>query len=253
MNYVKHFDIDGAKFPFLDPGNSVGKGTVPGFHYENGIMELLRDAVREADTFCDIGALHGYFGCLAASFAPHVIVHSFEPNPMAASVATQNLRANNVRGFVHNIALNADGTDMHFLGRSLLEKAQEGSVIVPGATFDQFASRVGIRNAVVKVDVHGAEGFVLEGMKNSLKERVSALFLEVHPRRQIVGECDYDRFLRIVEDAGMSLYEVVEFRDRHRAELMPLVNDARREFVSGESWKPEHEQFQRMIFASREK
>lgn len=251
MNNIKHFDVDGAEFVLLDPGDSVGKGTVPGFHYENGIMQLFRDAVTGSDTFCDIGALHGYFGCLAASFAPNVIVHSFEPNPVAAGIANQNLQANNVRGFLHNLALNADGTDMHFMGRSLLEAPQEGSVIVRGATFDEFSARAGIKNAVVKVDVHGAEGLVLEGMKNSLRERISTLFLEIHPQRQIVGECDYDKFLRIVEDGGLSLYEVVEFRDRRDAKLVLLVDDARDDFVSGRSWKPEHDQFQRMIFARR--
>ena len=252
---ARHFRAAGSEFLMLDPGNTVAEGTIPNvagdFVYEPATAKLLLDALRCSGAFCDIGALHGYFPCLVAAVLPDRIVHAFEANPEAHHVLERNFAINRVRGLAHWAAVNADGADVRFAGRSFVDDNAAGSFTVRGVRFDDFAAATKLTSVVVKIDVHGSEGFVLDGMQESLRTRISDILLEIHPRKQLVGDFSYEYFLDTLENAGFAVFEVGDFRDIEDLQLIPLVGQARLDFVDEGQWRPEHDTLQRMLFATK--
>jgi FkbM family methyltransferase len=65
---------------------------------------------------------------------------------------------------------------------------EPGQDLAKGITVDAIVRELGLRPTFVKVDVEGAELFVLEGMKRTLAEYRPTVMLEVHPYWQPVGK-----------------------------------------------------------------
>lgn len=250
-NEIRHFAVGGATFALFDPGGTVAAETIGEHAYEPAVTALLAETLRPGCTFLDVGALHGYFSCLVGALCPSSVVHAFEPNPEYFEVLEQNFRANGVRGFAHRVALSADASDLHFRGRRIVDASTPDAIVVRGMRFDDFADKAGFRDAVLKIDVHGAECLVMQGMRKSLRERVAHVFLEVHPKNLLVGPCDYQQLLVILEEAGFVVYEMDKFRQGGTPKLVPMVGAAREAFVEYDRWKPFHVSQQRMLYAKR--
>ena len=125
--------------------------------YEYPFVEDLSRNLETSDVFYDIGAQFGVFGIIAmeAGVDPEHI-HAFEKDSFAAPIAKKNL-----------------GDKTHVIQK--LVGDGDGSV-----TIDKYATE---RDppTVVKIDVEGAEGRVLEGMERTL-DSISVAYVEVHPQ-----------------------------------------------------------------------
>lgn len=140
-------------------------------------IEFLRDCAR-GGTFLDVGANVGLVSMLLADCVSHALL--FEPNPVAAARARENIRLNQLEFEVHEAALSdetgvvafEDSGGVNPCNRTLPSAGGLPSglrtITVPKFTFDYFRSGEGpVPGTVtaVKIDVEGHENSVLRGMR----------------------------------------------------------------------------------------
>ncbi|WP_420128899.1 FkbM family methyltransferase [Longimicrobium sp.] len=158
---------------------------------------LVRRALPAGGTFVDVGANLGYFtlfGAARVGSAGRVV--ALEPHPRIAAVLRANVAMNALANVqVREVAASdAAGTatlsgfseDGGNWGVSSITRASSAtgpSFQVPCAPLDQVLDGVGIDAMdLVKVDVEGAEGRVLRGMRDGLHAgRYRRVMVELHP------------------------------------------------------------------------
>ena len=188
-------------------------------------LSFLRKHI-EKGTFIDIGANVGLISLLLADKIQHAIL--FEPNPVAAARARENLALNHLGFEVHELALsdqagvveleNAGGVDS--CNRTVAGFTTSAPTIsVQRDTLDRFLAEHGALPApisAVKIDVEGHENSVLRGMLG---------FLETHRPRLVMFE--YLQRTNIVETlelfSGVG-YRVMELKAGAAAWATPQVS-----------------------------
>jgi len=149
----------------------------------------------------DVGANVGSVSLQLADRVDHAFL--FEPNPIAASRARENLRLNNLPFEVHEVALSDICQDLELEDAGGVDtcnrtvagfKTSLSTRKVPGRTFDQFLAErqrpVG-PVALIKIDVEGHENAVLRGMKGCLSsERPRLIMFEYLARTNLSETLD---------------------------------------------------------------
>ena len=141
-----------------------------------GIL-YLRAHIREG-TLIDIGANVGLVTLLLADQVQHALL--FEPNPIAAERAQENLALNHLKFEVHESALSDRTGTVEFEdegGVSTCNRTVSGfSTSLPTrevacSTLDDFLAQHPLRHPInaVKIDVEGHENQVLAGMMECLR------------------------------------------------------------------------------------
>jgi len=139
-------------------------------------------------SFIDIGAHIGEYVLLAASIVgERGSVHAFEPDPRNYQLLEQNVHMHRFQSvFLHNCAVyeqNGQVTLSLFREQSISrimvpeqklnepDKLHTSEVIVPAVTLDTFLTKEKIiRVDIIKIDVEGAELFVLKGAHGILSQ-----------------------------------------------------------------------------------
>lgn len=148
--------------------------------------------------FLDVGAYHGWYSWLLAPKAREGDAFvSFEPDLSAFPTLLHNLSV--LGSAFPGIAVSAlprgvgDGrpAEVSFpLGREMHPRIASGAGEGGGTrtvALDGLVSTLGLRPAFVKVDVEGAELYVLQGMRETLREFRPLVMLELHPLFQPPG------------------------------------------------------------------
>lgn len=120
---------------------------------------------------------------------------------------------------------------------------------VPGIDLDTWAQRNDWSPTVAKIDVHGGEGLVLRGMRETLAGPMQHLFLELHTPDYLV-DTSYEEIFDILDEAGLTLYEVRGFR-RHKGALVRMTPERRAQMCDPNTWTPEELYFMRFLYATR--
>ena len=162
--------------------------------YEGFFLERILASLKAGDVFFDVRANIGLVSLIVAR-QPQFrggLVHGFEPEPRNLEHMRRNIAANDLETTVqaHGVALSkAEGTAELFVrgsageGRHSLvsERGSTGAIKVPLTTMASFCKTHDVAPTVVKIDVEGAEGEVLAGMKDLLEHhRPRELFMEIH-------------------------------------------------------------------------
>jgi FkbM family methyltransferase len=165
--------------------------------YDPRITRLVVDAVKPGEVMLDIGANYGEVAIAAAGkVGPRGAVHAFEPNAKIAAYLRRSAELNHFTHLVvHEVALGrADGVGElrgeggRHSGTGSLMTSAEAASSMPPAELERWEERVsyGAVNiraageylrqavkgsiAVVKMDVEGMEGPILESMEAILSE-----------------------------------------------------------------------------------
>ena len=152
--------------------------------WEENTSAFLRSILKPGMTFFDVGAHAGYFTVMASGLVgPDGTVVSFEPDETNFECLEKNTSdCDNV------IAVNAAVTSISGLvtlyrkpdagHHTLLKSDNVGTAQVTAWTLDDYAKDHGIPD-VVKIDVEGAEGLVLDGMADLLAgDKLKAVICE---------------------------------------------------------------------------
>jgi FkbM family methyltransferase len=175
---------------------------------EPHLQKAIRDYVVAGDTVYDIGANVGYVSLsLAKRVGPNGRVIAFEPIPSSADAFRQNIEINGINN-VQLLKLAASDRSGEAAIRmtensataSLVWHRDEPSAIelhVHTAAIDELveAGEFGLPT-FVKIDVEGAEGNVLRGMRRTIASARPVLFVECsdigrEQAWQLLGELNY--------------------------------------------------------------
>ncbi|MGI0084715.1 MAG: FkbM family methyltransferase [Nitrososphaerales archaeon] len=162
---------------------------VAGGTYEAVVTKWLTENLKPGDTFFDIGANIGYYAVLAARLiGPEGIVIAVEADPNVAQILTKNFEANHLSN-----ARVISGAVTDFSGTVRLGCAPASGwtgfyyrtadkwVEVPAFTVDSLVRSLRLTHVdVIKIDVEGAEGRVLDGMTDTFRRLEPKLLIEVH-------------------------------------------------------------------------
>jgi FkbM family methyltransferase len=165
--------------------------TVESCAQERALGRLLSE-VRPEDVVYDIGAHHGLYSVLLAQKVKRVI--AFEPEQQCHAQLEQNLQINGVSNVAcYRKAIGSrDAEEILYLGEGVgaINSGQLGADWTTGAREaislvhgDRFRQSQNLpAPTVLKIDVEGHEGFVLEGLHQSLSlPECRLVCCEIHP------------------------------------------------------------------------
>ncbi|MEW6221784.1 MAG: FkbM family methyltransferase [Candidatus Hadarchaeota archaeon] len=235
---------------FLDPKDSLFLSINK--VYEPLTTELVKQEVKKGDVVLDVGAHIGYFTLIFARLVGSTgKVFAFEPEPNNFVLLEKNVRANgygNVALVQKAVSNKTEKIKLYLSGDFTVDHAIYNSggkkfVSVDSTRPDDFIKNHGWRVDFVKMDIQGAEGLAIEGMKSIIQENKNIkMVIEVWPvGHKKVGTNPRD-FLEFLLKEGFKLYEINEGQKK----IEPVRID---EFLK--VYTPEKENFTN-VFCTRE-
>jgi|GEM_PF-2369345 len=195
--------------------------------FERHELDIFERACSAGATVVDVGANIGLYSVVAAQrIGASGRVYAFEPVPENIAFLRKNLELNRVtdRVAVQEMAVGeADGELEIFLsdrqiGTHSAAKAPVGgstSVKVPMRSVDAFVANIRIsRIDVVKVDVEGYDGQVLQGALQTLRQHKPVLFIEYSPSLLEACGQNPDEFVALMGGIYKNCILVDAFKDR---------------------------------------
>lgn len=174
--------------------------------YETEKQQCMARLVKPGMAAWDIGANAGFYTlALSRLTGPDGCVHAFEPLPENAASVREHLKLNDcTNANLHQLALSDRNGEATFLIRDSNAMgclSETGDLCVQTAAIDTLidSGELPVPD-VVKMDVEGAEGRVLEGARRLLEMRRTIWIIALHGevQRQEVGavlcECGYRLF-----------------------------------------------------------
>lgn len=159
--------------------------------YEPEEAAVMNALAAGAHCILDVGANIGYHALRLALREPLATVHAFEPLPQAHEFLCRNIAANGLADRVraHGFGLSRQSGSFEFFiapengtNASLLNvagRADARRVVGLAMTLDDWAANTGAAPDYLKIDVEGAELWVLEGGAKTLAAHQPRVFLEL--------------------------------------------------------------------------
>ncbi len=155
---------------------------------ETAVMNLLSAG---AHCILDVGANIGYHALRLALREPNATVHAFEPLPQSYEFLSRNIAANaladRVRAYAYGLSRQSgsfeffiapeNGTNASLLNVAGREDAKR--VVGLALTLDDWAANTGSKPDYIKIDVEGAELWVLEGGAKTIATHKPRVFAEL--------------------------------------------------------------------------
>jgi FkbM family methyltransferase len=154
--------------------------------HEAHVTRVMTGWLKPGQTVIDVGANIGYYTLLAASrVGPSGRVLAFEPSAANCALLKASLRANGFTNVsVYNqAAADANGRlafDMDDSNGGVSRALSPGRTLVEAVALDQCLAAEP-RVDLIKLDVEGAEGLVLRGMRQLVRRHRPVLFTEFSP------------------------------------------------------------------------
>ncbi len=201
---------------------------------ERPFLEDVVDELDDGDVFWDIGANLGVFSCFAARKLSAGHVTAFEPYPPNVAQLQSNLSRNAAAEMysVCSVALHNTTGTVEFKSPTPPTPGMQTGTIAPDAESIHVGCVDGDsltedgcvpHPTVVKLDVEGAEPFVLDGMEATLRrEECRSIYCEIHlpkdhgtrPAVQDYGETP-EQLRERIDSFGFN----VEYERERRSEL----------------------------------
>jgi FkbM family methyltransferase len=186
--------------------------------------------VRPGDVIFDIGAYVGPYTLLGARLAgPTGHVYAFEPDPVARAVLERNIAANHAENVtIVRAAVTAAEGVVWLESTSLGDAASavrrdSGQVKVPATTLQAFCQRESVFPNVIKIDVEGGEGDVLDAGAAEVIRQARVILLEVHEAALRAQGIKSEALLASLSRLGKKVVEIdrrTEFEGNYNVALM---------------------------------
>ncbi len=216
--------------------------------YDEGWILFLSS---KANIVFDVGCNIGFSSLLISQFKSIKNIVAIEPNPLSLSIAAENLILNNKSSNVKFIpkaahsksketlklwtmpgAFAAASTDINF---SESGGIANNYINVETITLDDIFINYNLFPDLIKIDVEGAEHFVLEGAKVIAKKMKTKFIVEVHSSKQlgivqntekILLWCDQNNYksFYLCEHKELNDPQYIKHRGRYHLLLIPNNN-----------------------------
>jgi len=218
--------------------------------YDKLETDIVQSGVGEGSTALDIGAHIGYFTLiLAKSVGESGKVFAFEPENKNFSMLKKNIEVNKFKNVIlENIALSSSSGkvnlfldkdnlgNMSFSPENIPDSSLNGKVEVESQTLDDYAKNISGKISFIKMDVQGAEGLVLRGGLELLKNHKPVILMEFWPYGLKNNGTDPLELLRMLNSLGYKFF-VLDVKNQLLKEKRPedIMNvSANRE--GGKGW-----------------
>ena len=198
--------------------------------YEPALTYKLKEIIGNISSpiFIDLGAHYGYFSILAAKWINKPgSVFSVEPHPLFFNHHQRNVKINKLNDIItsYQIALSDKPGKANMIGKDerIFNEETDGKVSV--TTFDSLCKNENIKPDIIKIDVQGAEGKILAGMPNTLKN-ISHIFIETHS--DMMGYSIND-IVNLLQNAGLSVFELTKHREIKGSKIIHISNDVKKD------------------------
>lgn len=222
--------------------------------YERAVQRSLKALLGPGALFIDCGAHVGYFSCYAAKLGATVMAVEIQPT-LCNTIAANAFLNNAWRLHTINAALGAEPGIAQFMRnqpgpgtfvqteRTVPNWAPVSSVnhdLVPILTLDQLMKTpmdAAPSSILIKIDVEGAEGNVIQGAQKIISERRAAFIVELHLTqttkfgheiKDIITMFDKDQWrftlLNDAENQDVTEEGLMDFIETHRHSDDPMVN-----------------------------
>lgn len=194
-SYSKDFEanlnIEGNIFKLLLMKNdNQAQGVYQKLHfkkenYETIMVKTLLKSIEflNLKNFLDIGSFMGFYACLvASSFKSNVNIYAIESNPEYSNYIKKSIQINNFNNIKTINKILSDKKENLFIKNETVVpdlKPGENLVNLEAITLDELCKNENINPEIIKIDVHGAEGKVVLGSKNILRN-TKIILLELH-------------------------------------------------------------------------
>lgn len=226
--------VDGQKM-HLDEQDSLRLSLFGEF--EPNETRLARESIKPGDRVLDIGAHIGYYTLLFARLVgKEGHVFAFEPDPTNFRLLEKNIAENGHTNVTLAQKAIAEKSDRRLLYRSSSNSGDHRLVPPPGkreavevecTALDDLLKGDSRRIDFIKMDIQGAEGWALQGMRNLIEENPSLkLLTEWSPSSLKLAGYQPTKYLETLESMGFHLHLIGD----KRFELKPVRADQADEF-----------------------
>ena len=160
--------------------------------FEPQTQNIIKHFVSPGDVVFDIGANVGYFTLSCSKLAgQNGKVYSFEAIPGTAEILEKNYHLNSLKNITLYKKAVSDKTEKttflipnkgenHTMASMVWHKEDPSvkKVSVDSIVIDENSELSKLSPSFIKIDVEGAEAFVLKGMKSVLKKKSPIIFIE---------------------------------------------------------------------------
>ena len=199
--------------------------------HESFVFRWISENLPAGGTFLDVGAHHGLMSLFGARRAEKIV--AFEPSPFLVQLLEYHRRVNRLVGRLEIVpkAVTAQSSEsipfyLVYGGDSSRNSLTIGSDTTPfvkpeekteGATqavsLDDYCRETGLRPDLIKIDVEGAEQWVLEGSRETLERCRPCLIVSLHDYWMPDGH-SIDAMRHLLTNLS---YEIVDQRTAHGA------------------------------------
>jgi FkbM family methyltransferase len=180
---------DGSRF-YYPLNTAIGKSLFI-TEFEKQEIQIVEKFLKKGDVFIDVGANGGFYTVIASKIVGNTgHVYAFEPGIQELKLLRQNILANNLENvtIIEKAVSNEKGTARFAISKdgamnSLLETDHPNQQVeewqnVELTTLDYAIKEFSIKKInFIKIDVEGAEKFVLEGAKECILSDDSPIVL----------------------------------------------------------------------------
>ena len=202
--------------------------------YDLPTQLVLQQALREGDTFVDVGANEGMMTLLGSRLVGHEgKVISFEPGPTPGLILRRNVRRNAITNIeLHNAGLGEQAAKLSLFVPTI--NTGQGSFTVPSDDSEgEYVTCpvlvgdevIGERTPrLIKIDVEGFEGHVLKGLSSTLERAKPIICMEMIAEHLVRDGQTPESLRGWLERFG---YEGkrLELANRHGLALLPMPSD----------------------------
>jgi FkbM family methyltransferase len=173
---------------FVDPADrSYVPGMVAGF-YEKRELDIFEQLAKEASVFFDVGANIGVYSVIGCLASRDLVSYAFEPIDENQELLARNIAAHQLesRVLVQPLAVSdKQGKTSIHLGQSgnhSIDNDQgKGRREIETIRLDDFSMRSKLAPDIIKIDVEGHEGAVIDGAVDMLSRHAPTVFMEYIP------------------------------------------------------------------------
>ena len=190
-------------------------------NYETIMVKTLLKSIEflNLKNFLDIGSFMGFYACLvASSFKNNVNIYAIESNPDYSNYIKKSIQINNFNNIKTINKILSDKKENLFIKNETVVpdlKPGENLVNLEAITLDELCKNENINPEIIKIDVHGAEGKVVLGSKNILKN-TKIILLELHTSdflKKFSNGLNKKEILSQLIDLNFDCYLVSSFRN----------------------------------------
>ena len=154
-------------------------------NYETIMVKTLFKSIEflSLKNFLDVGSFMGFYACLVASkFKKNMNIYAIESNPDYSNYIKKSIQLNNFNNIkIINKILSDKKENLFIKNETVVTSTNPGENLesLEAITLDELCNNENINPEIIKIDVHGAEGKVVLGSKNILKN-TKIILLELH-------------------------------------------------------------------------